>query len=307
MEYREIYLRDDNSAKIETYILDGEISHKKYKRRPLIVICPGGAYLTLARKEGEAVAARFLGLGFNVIVLKYITYFKKRPEPPEWIPEFNIQSQYPEQLNDLILTMKIIKENIDNWYIDKDRIYTLGFSAGAHLVGMFGENWSNEEYLKKLKIRKTDIIKPAGILMAYPMITVESLVNKAENSIPEQMLPTIKYIKKGIFGTEEVSNELFNKNNLIKNVNKEMPRVFIWQPMEDKVVSPLDTIEFIKSLYELGIPVEGHLFENGGHGMALCDDTTSVTKEDYSKENQKWIELAKLWLDLDLKNDNEVY
>ena len=47
MIYKEIPIRAEGSlnyAKLETYILDTPVDKIKIKKRPMIIICPGGAY-----------------------------------------------------------------------------------------------------------------------------------------------------------------------------------------------------------------------------------------------------------------------
>ena len=46
----------NESARLDAYILDAEISYQVTKKRPTIIICPGGGYLLHATKEGEAIA-----------------------------------------------------------------------------------------------------------------------------------------------------------------------------------------------------------------------------------------------------------
>lgn len=307
MYYKEFELRGDGTSKVHAYVLDPEISFKKYKKRPAIVICPGGAYLTLAAKEGESVAARFLGMGYNVFLLKYITYFRERPETVDSEPKLNLNSHFPEQLIDLMTTMKLIHDNAETWGVDSNRVYTLGFSAGAHLVGTLAEYWDKEEYLSQIENAKPEMMKPRGVLMAYPMINTHYMINRNETEIPPQMKPTYKYLKGAFFGNKELSESDISKTDLVLNARIDMPRIFVWHSLEDAVVKPLDTIRFVKRLCELKVKHEFHLFQTGAHGMSLCDETTAVTKDDISITNAKWIELGKLWLDADEVREKENY
>ena len=52
---------------LETYLQDSQITYKKYKKKPAMIICPGGAYLIHATKEGEPVAVEFMQAGFPVL------------------------------------------------------------------------------------------------------------------------------------------------------------------------------------------------------------------------------------------------
>ena len=60
---------NDQTAYVDAYILDGEISYQITRQRPALIICPGGGYLMRATKEKEAVAMEFLSKGYHCFVL----------------------------------------------------------------------------------------------------------------------------------------------------------------------------------------------------------------------------------------------
>ena len=39
--------------------------------RPVILICPGGAYRMTSDREAEAIAVRFMSMGYHTAVLRY--------------------------------------------------------------------------------------------------------------------------------------------------------------------------------------------------------------------------------------------
>ena len=79
MKIENIKLWEDNEANLTAYILD-EFSRVKMKRRPAVIICPGGAYLRTSDREAEPVAMKFASIGFNTFVLRYNTYFKSKED-----------------------------------------------------------------------------------------------------------------------------------------------------------------------------------------------------------------------------------
>ena len=46
-----IYL--PSGAYFDTYIMDSEINYREFRKRPAIIVAPGGAYAIHATKEGE--------------------------------------------------------------------------------------------------------------------------------------------------------------------------------------------------------------------------------------------------------------
>ena len=57
-------------AKLYTYIQDASAS-LMVKKRPLMLICPGGGYNHVSDREAEPLAVRFLAMGMHVAVLRY--------------------------------------------------------------------------------------------------------------------------------------------------------------------------------------------------------------------------------------------
>ena len=66
---QKVYL--SSGAYFETYIMDSEINYREYRKRPAIIVAPGGAYAIHATKESEPVALQFMQMGYQTFVLKY--------------------------------------------------------------------------------------------------------------------------------------------------------------------------------------------------------------------------------------------
>ncbi len=77
MIYKEIPLHAEGSAdyaRLQTYIQDTPHDGSlKVKKRPFILICPGGGYERTSYREGEPLALHFLSRGYHAGVLRYST------------------------------------------------------------------------------------------------------------------------------------------------------------------------------------------------------------------------------------------
>ena len=75
MKYEEIKIQIEGSAedsRLETYILDTPLDKNlKIEKRPMVLICPGGAYEKTSFREGEPLAVHFLNQGYHAAVLRY--------------------------------------------------------------------------------------------------------------------------------------------------------------------------------------------------------------------------------------------
>ena len=117
----------DPAAWLETVVLPSDTP------RPAMLVIPGGGYSSVcADREGWPIADAFLKHGINCFVLKYRVG-----------PEY----KYPEHLIDAALAMDHIRKNAEKYSVDPNRIYTVGFSAGGHLVGLIATKHKEVEKL----------------------------------------------------------------------------------------------------------------------------------------------------------------
>lgn len=291
MHYQEINLRGDGSARLDCFIQDPQISTNRFKTRPAIIVCPGGAYLTLARREGEPVALRFAGLGYQAFVCRYLTYVDQREGTGKG-PRFRLESHYPEQLVDLMHAIALVREHAEEWGIDPMCVYVLGFSAGAHLCCMLGERWDDAGLLERAGIEPSDaaLVKPDGMVLSYPMLNVSPQLDGNEGVPPEELMSM------ALFGTLDPDPALVDRYDLVRHVRPDMPRTFVWHTTEDKTVNPLDTMALVTRMMELGVPCELHIYQCGPHGQALCDWASASKPEDINPAASAWVDAAHTWL-----------
>lgn len=136
---------DHPEATLEGYILDCEILLGQEKKRPAIVVCPGGGYLYCSPREGEPVALSYAARGFHSFVLRYSTRWDAAGFTP---------------LQEVSWAIGYIRENAEQWNIDPEKIVTCGFSAGGHLAlsaGLMAEN------------------KPNAMILGYPAASAPNI------------------------------------------------------------------------------------------------------------------------------------
>ena len=59
---------------LTTYLIDDSRELMNGRKRPAILICPGGAYMFCSDREAEPVALRFMAMGYHAFVLRYSVY-----------------------------------------------------------------------------------------------------------------------------------------------------------------------------------------------------------------------------------------
>ncbi|MCR4586845.1 MAG: alpha/beta hydrolase [Lachnospiraceae bacterium] len=253
-------------ASMDTYILDhyDEIGVGK---RPLVLVCPGGAYAYTSHREAEIVALQFAAMGYHTAVLHYST-------APAVFPAANLE---------LGKAIAFLKSKAQEWYIDADKIVPLGFSAGGHMVASYCMFWKKEGYAAKLGVKEEDL-RPGGMMLGYPVITSGEFAHRGSIE--------------NILGDRKDDPAMLAKMNLEDQVSEIVPRTFIWHTFEDGAVPVQNSLLLTQALVKAGIPVEYHVFEKGGHGLALANRLTQTADGGAMEPTcQCWIELAHRWLE----------
>ncbi|MGJ9385042.1 alpha/beta hydrolase [Salipaludibacillus sp. CF4.18] len=237
-----ITIRTENSeAKLYTYILNNSPDIDSERKRPTIVICPGGGYEFTSDREAEPVAIRLNAMGFNACVLRYSV----RP------------AHYPTALLELSKAVSLIRKNADQWHVDRNKIIVAGFSAGGHLAASLGVHWNKSFLAERLGIASEDI-KPNGLLLSYPVITSGTHAHKGSF---EALLD----------GKEEA---LFEEVSLEKQVSEDTPSTFLWHTTTDVSVPVQNSLMFAEALVKNKISLEMHIYPKGVHGLSLGTEET---------------------------------
>lgn len=288
----------DEKAVVKTYILDDYPKYFQQQKRPAVIICPGGGYTTLARKEGEPVALKINTMGYHAFVLNYSVIFSEKPKSfndEKDLPDINPNAYFPVQLYQLQKAIKLLQDNADEWNIDTDQIVLMGFSAGGHLVASYityGKELLKEKYIQP---------KAAALGYTRSNMMIDDWSEKFSTEAG-RLITKYKYICqfKTEFPTEEQKLEI----DPYSHIHKKMPPVFLWHSFTDISVKALSSLTFATKLFESGIPVEFHLFSTGVHGCALADRVCASEEKQYDEGCEKWIELFQIWLRKILKEES---
>ncbi len=103
-------------ATLTTYLWE-DSDELKVKKRPGVLVIPGGGYEFCSDREAEPVALAYLAQGFNAFVLRY-----------------TVKSDFATPFAEANCALKTIAENAEKWHVDRGRLAVCGFSAGAHLA-----------------------------------------------------------------------------------------------------------------------------------------------------------------------------
>ena len=226
-------------------------------KRPAVIVVPGGGYGMVSKREGEPVAFPFLASGFHSFILQYT------------IGGGNGIS-YPEQLLELAAAVDYVKKNADEWRLNKDEIFVVGFSAGGHLTGNLCVEYATvaEKYGKPLDC------KPTAVGLCYPVI---SKIHGHQGSYTNLL-----------YGyTDEAKEELLKTLNLDEAVTPATPPAFLWTTAQDTCVPPDNALRYAMALDKNGVEYELHVYPRGDHGKST--GSLEVNGEaDFLKRIVRW-------------------
>ncbi len=236
--------------------------------RPLVLVCPGGAYAYTSEREADPLAAQFLAMGYHAAVLRYSC----------------APAVYPTALTELAYSLELIRRNGEDWYVNPEQIIVLGCSAGGHLAASMGVFWKEEFLAGALGIRKEEqkLIRPDGMILCYPVITSGECAHRGSFQ--------------NLLGARQ--EELSAKMSLENQVDKDTPPAFIWHTYEDGAVPAENSLLFVTALRRAGVPAEFHMYPKGSHGLALANRLTQNQDGNAAQpECTSWVGLAHTWIE----------
>ncbi len=207
------------------------------RRRPAVLILPGGAYERCSARESEPVALRFAARGYAAFSLDYSC----TPQP------------FPTALREAAMAMRFIREHADALEVTPEQIAAIGFSAGGHLCGLLGTLF-DDEALRDIGTPRD--IAPNALGLCYPVAV--SWGRTHEGTWRNLTL-----------GDEALRARL----SLDRLVRSDMPPTFLWHTRLDASVPCRNSILLAAAMEEARVPFVLHIYHRGKHGLSVADAT----------------------------------
>jgi acetyl esterase/lipase len=212
-----------------------------------VVVFPGGGYEILAIDLEGTEACDWLTAKGITCVLS-----KYRVPSPRSAPNWGAYPQSKMALDDAQRTLGLVRLHAAEWGVDPHKIGVLGFSAGGHLVAATSTLWQKRMYAP-VDAADRESCRPDFGVAIYP-------------------------------GHLEFD---FPKLNPNVPVTKETPPTFLLEAENDDSDSVNDSLAYYIALKDAGVPVERHLYAQGGHAFGLRRTRMPITH---------WPELVETWL-----------
>lgn len=252
------------TAKLQTYVRENSPEIDPHKKRPAVIICPGGGYEFLSDREAEPVALELVGRGYQAFVLTYSV----------------APAVFPTAVVQLAAAVAHVRSNCEKYATDPDKIVVAGFSAGGHLAASLGVFWQQELFSAYLP-GANEQWQPNALLLSYPVISSQAYGH--QDSF------------KNLLGDQYAAQKA--ELSLEDQVTAAVPPTFIWHTMADDLVTVENSLSFVKALLEKEVPTEFHAFMRGGHGLSLGTAETQIGDGYGIEKNiQLWPQLFDNWL-----------
>lgn len=281
MLHEKIFLKDvfegiKTEATLTSYVRSTSAEIASFCRSS-VLICPGGGYGCVSRREAEPVALEFVAKGFNAFVLDYST--KDRAE-----------ERYPTQLLEVSAALAYIRRNSEQYNAKKDAVVVCGFSAGGHLAASLGTLWNESVFEQTLGIERGEN-RPDGMILCYPVISGGEFAHRGSFD--------------NLIG-ENPDEKLLHKLSLENSVGEHTPPAFIWHTLTDATVPVENSFLFAEALKKANIPFELHIYPEGCHGLSLGTretDSSNPEKDRLNPHIGSWLGLCSAWLSRYINNE----
>lgn len=235
------------------------------KKRPCMIVCPGGGYAMCSERESEPIALHFLPQGFNVFVINYSV----------------APHRFPTQLREVAALVELIYKNADNWNCNTEKLAIIGFSAGGHLAAHYTNAYNCKEVREVFPESKS----VNASILCYPVITADP-AHSHKGSF------------ENLLGKKELTDDDINHFSCDRLVSENTPPAFLWHTAEDGCVPVMNSLLYASALSKYKIPFELHIYPYGWHGLSTADYLTNSCTNEKIDHITAWISCAKKWLEL---------
>lgn len=271
MLYEKITLAP-TEATLTTYCYTSTKELKLSPRRAMIV-CPGGGYSALSDRESEPIVAQYLAAGFATFLLTYSIKEKAANFTP---------------LKEAALAIKYVREHADAYNVDPDYVFISGFSAGGHLAASAGILWDHPAIREVIGDAPQELVRPTAMVLSYPVITTGPFTHLHTSQ---------RLCGKPLAEEKNYTDEEAAPFSLELHVRENTPPAFIWHTVADQAVPVQNSLLLASAYAAAKRPFELHVFPEGRHGLALCNDqTASGNEKNLVPHNEIWMPLSIKWL-----------
>ena len=188
------------------------------------------------------------------------THLAMQHEGFDWAPFFNEQGialivlkyrmphgNYTVPAEDAEEAMRLVRKNAEAWHINPNDVGIMGFSAGGHLASTVATHATSDAM-------------PNFQILFYPVISMEQGITHQGSR--DNLL--------GKSPKQKLVNEYCNE----QHITKKSPRCFLALAHDDRVVLPVNSLNYYEQLNAHEVPASMHIYPTGGHGFGIRQSFT---------------------------------
>ncbi|MGB9122608.1 MAG: alpha/beta hydrolase [Candidatus Angelobacter sp.] len=244
-----------------------------------VVVFPGGGYQILAIDlEGTEVCDWLTAKGITCVLLKYrVPGVGRNPKSARY-PKSGPYPESPMALEDAQRTVGLVRFHAAEWHIDPHKIGVLGFSAGGHLSAAMSTHFAKRLY-PVVDAADKESCHPDFAVVIYPgHLSLSAAEWDAKQGAKKFAVPHSDHLS--------IADESLALNPDL-HVTSQTPPTFLLQAEDDHVDNVNDSLAYYIALKKAGVPVEMHLYAQGGHAFGLRRTKFPITG---------WPQLVETWL-----------
>lgn len=273
----------NKTAYVETYILNNTKEYNVGKKKPLVLVIPGGGFTFTSDREAEPIALRFNAIGCHAAILWY-TFMDQVMNVPR---------------NGLIECMQAVayfRAHADEYLIDPKNIIVCGFSAGGNIAlnaaTQWQEAWLDAPTNTTPEQRRVDLC-----IDCYGGVQFNAAKPGERQGFATELLMTPMTVNERWFGVDDPTLEQVKAMNPIYHIDPNYcPPMFIWHTGEDQLVPVEQALDLATALCKAKVPFELVIYEKGEHGLANADRTTARKDSHFNRHVGKWFDQCAEWL-----------
>jgi acetyl esterase/lipase len=221
-------------------------------------------------------AQRFVtGRGIACVLLKYRVPGEPGYPKPAPYPKSGPYPESPMALEDAQRTVGLVRFHAAEWHIDPHKIGVLGFSSGGHLVAAMSTHFVKRLYLA-VDAADKESCRPDFAVAVYPgHLSLSAAKWDAKQGSKQFVIHYPATADKDLGVNPDIS------------VTHQTPPTFLLQAEDDHVDNVNDSLAYYIALKNAGVPVEMHLYAQGGHAFGLRRTKLPITG---------WPQLVETWL-----------
>ncbi len=244
-----------------------------------VVVFPGGGYLDLAIDlEGSEVCDWLTAKGITCVLSKYRVPGEPGYPKPAPYPKSGPYPESPMALEDAQRTVGLVRFHAAEWHIDPHKIGVLGFSSGGHLSAAISTHFEKRLY-PAVDAADKESCRPDFAVAIYPgHLSLSAAEWDAKQGAKKFVIRKPEH--------ETAMDRQFGLNPDVP-VTSHTPPTFLLLAEDDHADSANDSLAYYIALKQAGVPVEMHLYAQGGHAFGLRHTKLPITA---------WPQLVERWL-----------